>query len=514
MSPDLSAISVLVSERMGLHYPPDRWGDLARGLEKATAALGYANVEALVAHLLADQFGQREIQALASHLTIGETHFFRTPDLFATLESWLLPELIAAQQAAGRRLRIWSAGCATGQEAYSLAILLKRLIPKPDAWDLTILASDINLDSIASAKTAQYTQWSFRGTPSWVINGYFTKLADGRFSLDPAIREMVTFRYLNLAEDAYPSLMGGIGEFDLILCRNVLMYFSQPTVKMVGNRLHRSLKDQGYLIVTPSEASRDVQHSMTSMMRGGEILYKKTPPVQSEVAANGLPKRETRPGQEPTQSGLGSGGRPHRAAHKRQAETAPASRPRSGASPAAPSEPTWPAVDRRGEGRPFAAYATQKAADATGATVSPRTRRQAAPVDARKAAQEARQLADKGDRKQALALCEAALEVDKLNPSLYYLKASVLQEMGRHDEAERALQSILFLDGDFALARVMLGAIARGQSRWGEAAKHFGAALSQLAQMPPDSVLPETDGLTAGEMAETVASLMGSECVL
>ena len=85
--------------------------------------------------------------------------------------------------------------------------------------------------------------------------------------------------------------------------------------------------------------------------------------------------------------------------------------------------------------------------------------------------------------------------------------------MGRYDEAERALQSILFLDGDFALARVMLGAIARGQSRWSEASRHFGAALAQLAKMPPDLVLPETDGLTAGQMAEAVASLMGSECV-
>ena len=109
--------------------------------------------------------------------------------------------------------------------------------------------------------------------------------------------------------------------------------------------------------------------------------------------------------------------------------------------------------------------------------------------------------------------CESALDCDKLNPSLYYLKASILQELGRPDEAEQALQSTLFLDGSFALARIMLGAIARNQSRSGEAAKHFREALVLLAQMPSNTVLPETDGLTAGEMAETVASLMGSECV-
>jgi chemotaxis protein methyltransferase CheR len=123
-------------------------------------------------------------------------------------------------------------------------------------------------------------------------------------------------------------------------------------------------------------------------------------------------------------------------------------------------------------------------------------------------------LADRGDLSEALFHCESALETDKLDPSLHYLKASILQALGRADEAERALQSTLFLDGNFALARVMLGAIARGQSRPGDASKHFQEALMLLERMPSDSVLPETDGLTAGKMAETVASLIESECVL
>ena len=93
------------------------------------------------------------------------------------------------------------------------------------------------------------------------------------------------------------------------------------------------------------------------------------------------------------------------------------------------------------------------------------------------------------------------------------LKASILQEQGRSEEAEQALQSTLFLDGDFALARVMLGAIARSQARTSEAAKHFREALALLEQMPSDSVLAETNGLTAGEMVETVASLIESERV-
>ena len=516
MSEDLSAPAALICERMGLHYTQDRWPDLARGLEKAAAALGFTNGYSFITHLLADQFGQREVQALASFLTIGETHFFRTPELFTMLESWLLPELIAGKQAT-RSLRIWSAACATGQEPYSLGILLSRLIPKPEQWDVTILATDINPDAFAAARVAEYTQWSFRGTPAWVINNYFTKISDGRYRLDPAIRDVVTFRYLNLADDIYPSAATGISDFDLILCRNVLMYFSPAMVKQVGERLHRSLRESGYLVVTPREASRDVQCGMTSMLRGGEILYKKTLPQAMPAAETTASEAFLlKPGHGREQAAGERGGRSIQKSRQQAAAAAPAPSPQNRAD--APGG-AWPAVDRRHEGRPFAAFAKHRAeAEAVATRSQPkqtvRAERPASRAEAQEAAREARALADKGDRKRALARLQAALEADKLNPSLYYLKASILQELGRHDEAEQALQSSLFLDGNFALARVMLGAIARGQSRTGDATKHFYAALLQLEQMPPDYVLPETDGLTAGEMAETVASLMGSECAL
>ena len=109
------------------------------------------------------------------------------------------------------------------------------MIPRRAGWDITILASDINPEALETARAAAYTQWSFRDTPSWVMNGYFTKTGEGRFAVDQAIREMVTFRYLNLAEDNYPSVATGIGDFDLVLCRNVIMYFSREDAK-AGSR--------------------------------------------------------------------------------------------------------------------------------------------------------------------------------------------------------------------------------------------------------------------------------------
>ena len=487
MSADLSVPAALISERMGLHFQEDRWPDLIRGLERAAASLGFDNVHTFIAHLLADRFGQREVHALATHLTIGETYFFRTPETFSMLESRLLPELIAAQQHASRRLRIWSAGCATGQEPYSLAILVSRLIPRRDDWDITILATDINPEALETARAATYTQWSFRDTPSWVVNGYFSHNTDNRRVVDPAIREMVTFRYLNLAEDNYPSLASGVCDFDLVLCRNVIMYFSRQVAKQVADRLQRSVRDNGYLMVTASEGSRDFH--LPSMVSGGEIVYKKT----SAPAHQPTPIRPSEP-------------KAPAAARRRAAAV---QTPRPTVSPPRPAQTPSAAPQRaalRLERRAYARAEQTPAAPAARKVVQAR-----GPLDPQEAALEARLLADKGDLVQALSRCEAALEEDKLNPALYYLKASILQELGHPDGAEQALQSTLFLDGGFTMARVMLGAIARGQSRTGESTKHFRAALSQLHEMPANAVLPETNGLTAGEMAEMVVSLMGGD---
>jgi chemotaxis protein methyltransferase CheR len=466
---------------MGLHFGEDRWNDLFKGIEMASADLGFEDVYGFMSSLLNGCFGRREVQALASHLTVGETHFFRSPDTYAMLQSSLLPELISAVQYTTRRLRIWSAGCATGQEPYSIAILISRLLPKPIGWDITILGTDINPDSLAAAQAAEYTEWSFRGTPSWVINNYFTRTESGRYRLDPAICEMVTFRYLNLVEELYPSPSVGMSDFDLILCRNVMMYFSGQQMVDVAERLQQSLRLGGYLLTTPSESSRELMHSLTSTITAGEILYKKEPtsPGQPAIDSATIAVAGSTP---PAKTAEGYVANKRRKAGRRLfVERRAYTRPATAVSEVEAEEPALPVKG--------------------GSRVA----------DSSQIAAEARMFADRGDLEQALVFCEQAVEIDKLNPSLHYLKSTILQALGAHHEAERALQSTLFLDGGHVLARVMLGAIARGQSRHADATKHFRAALVLLDAMPSELVIAETEGLTAGEMAETVASLIGSE---
>ena len=166
-----------------------------------------------------------QIRILASHLTVGETYFFRERASFQALEERILPELIAKRLGRDRRLRIWSAGCCTGEEPYSIAISLDKILPDSRGWDVSLLATDINQDYLKKAKEAVYGEWSFRDHADASLESYFTKVRGSRDRLVPRIRRRVTFQSLNLAEDpiSFPDKRhNGSGRHHLPKCADVL----------------------------------------------------------------------------------------------------------------------------------------------------------------------------------------------------------------------------------------------------------------------------------------------------
>ncbi|MDE2258962.1 MAG: protein-glutamate O-methyltransferase CheR, partial [Betaproteobacteria bacterium] len=222
----LSQLSDFLESHIGLHFPKERWRDLERGIAAASRESGHLQTETFVDWLLSAPLTRTQIEGLASHLTVGETYFFREKRSLEIFEEQILPELVRARGETERHLRIWSAGCCTGEEPYSIAMLLDRLIPDLKKWNVTILATDINPQFLRKAVLGVYGEWSFRNMPSWLKEQYFKRRENGRFEIQPRIRKMVTFSYLNLAEDAYPSLVNNTNAMDVIFCRNVLMYFS------------------------------------------------------------------------------------------------------------------------------------------------------------------------------------------------------------------------------------------------------------------------------------------------
>lgn len=246
----LSRMSEMVEAELGLFFPPERWGDLARGLDEAARDLG---LDGASSWKTLPTPGAEEIQALASRLVVGETYFFRDRKCFDALYEKIFPDLISRRRAE-KRLTIWSAGCATGEEAYSIAIVLDRILPrgKPDDWQVTIHATDVNRVFLEKAAGGIYGMWSFRDAPGWLRDGYF-KAAGDRWEIEPRIKERVRFSFLNLGREPYPLFQPGCPRADLIMCRNVMMYLSRPKTGMIADHFSECLADDGWLIVSPGD---------------------------------------------------------------------------------------------------------------------------------------------------------------------------------------------------------------------------------------------------------------------
>lgn len=496
-SPQWSQLSELIAETMGLHFPRERWDDLQRGLAGAALEFGFDDAAACVGWLLSAPLTKAQLQVLASHLTIGETYFFRDKQTLEALAGNILPELIRARRGREQRLRIWSAACCSGEEPYSLAILLHQCLPDLHDWHVTITATDINARFLHKAAAGIYGEWSFRNAPAELKERYFKRTADGRFAIVPEIKKLVTFAHLNLVEDVYPSLATDTNAMDLIFCRNVLMYFTPPQVSKVIGNLRRTLVEGGWLAVSPSEASHALFPQFVTVNFPGAILYQKsnatprteqrwTPAPLSESAEFVAPATEAPwPWTPPVAAALPT-------------DSAPAAPPDEPVLVETPLAPSAVAELLCQQGRYAEAAETLVASFARHAP------------DPQVFSLLARALANQGKLADALAWCDRWIAADKLDPAGHYLRAVVLLERGDPAQARFSLQRALYLHPDFVLAHFALGNLARSRGKTGEADKHFANALHWLRRYQPDDLLPESDGLTAGRLTETLTSITDS----
>jgi chemotaxis protein methyltransferase CheR len=275
----------VVARHLGLHFPKERWLDLQRGVCGAAKDCGCSDLDSYVQGLLSP-LTQRHLEAFASRLTVGETYFFRDKRSLEVLEKDIVPEVIRSRAGSGKAIRIWSAGCASGEEPYSVAIVLSKMMGLKK-WNAEILATDLNSRSLLKASQGIYREWSFRGVPPWVRNTYFEEVEENRWAVAPVIKKMVTFAQLNLIDDAYPPVSKCPDGLDLIFCRNVLMYLTPEGMRKVVRQLHRSLATDGWLIVSPTETSQELFSEFATVSFGDITFYRKS--------ATCLPKTLARP---------------------------------------------------------------------------------------------------------------------------------------------------------------------------------------------------------------------------
>lgn len=221
------------------------------------------------------------LQALAARLTIGETHFFRVAPQIEALRAAVLPNVLR-HRAADRRVRAWSAGCSTGEEPYTLAILVRELLGPAAGWSVEILGTDINQLALAVARLGLYREWSFRETPGLIRRQYFRPVGNDWLLVD-AVRSLVRFEYVNLIQDAFPAGAAD-GGFDVILCRNVTIYFGPAASQDLYRRLAHALAPNGWLVLGPSDLAPTSVTGLVPVYLEGAVLWRRAAGVPTPAS--------------------------------------------------------------------------------------------------------------------------------------------------------------------------------------------------------------------------------------
>ena len=455
--PAFQAVKDLVVARTGHHYYTDKDSQFWERLAPRMQALGIKRPAEYLERLEDPSLGAKEWRALESAVTINETFFFRFAEQFDVLRRVLLPELLrhAAQE---RRLRIWSVGCSNGAEPYSIAILLHDLLGEqlPD-WRITITGTDIDADALENARAALYTPWALRTLAEPERLRLFDRQGE-RYRLKPRYRGMVRFEHHNMMSLFEPASALQFTDFDLILCRNVLIYFRHDVATGMVGALAQRLLPHGTLFVGHAEPSPEFAAVAVPVEIAGLLAYRPLGTEPPPAAAPTLPPLPT----------------PPLPARSRTAPPPPRRRPARAATRSRPVEPL-PAARAPGDG----------ARDALRTALAA------------------------GDAETALQLAAQESSDTPRDPVPHYLAALGALALGDDARAEEGFRKALFLDNSFAMAHYLLGRHLMAQNRTTDGRRALTNALRAVTGLEPDAPLAEGDGMTAGALAAAVRSTLG-----
>lgn len=460
---DIERFRCAVSRLLGLSFEDTKLGFLAEIFRRRLDALGQST-DVYLGRLETENLHD-ELGALAQELTVPETYFFRNNDQYRALADIALPDRIAAESTA-RRLRILSAGCASGEEAYSLAILVREAVDP--SWDVSILGVDVNPAIVKKAARARYSPWALRETPAHVQRRWFTP-AGREFVLDEAVRTAVRFEARNLVQDD-PQFWRP-GQYDIVFFRNVLMYFTHEIAQSVIGRISGALKPGGYLFLGHAETLRGLSGDFHLEHTHDTFYYQRRdrldPPRSLTASA---PLRRLDPTVVAAVEGADTWIEAIRLATERiQALTGPAG-PRSG-SPSPAAIPTWDlgvAHELLREERFTEALEMMQG-------LPPESGRDPDVLLLRAALQTHR-----GRLTDAEDACKRLLAVDELNAGAHYLLALCREGAGDRMSAVSHDQVAIYLDPSFAMPHLHLGLLARRNADWATAQRELGHAMVLL----------------------------------
>ncbi|MBB2200302.1 CheR family methyltransferase [Gluconacetobacter tumulisoli] len=443
----LERLAARIVARTGLHYYADKMDLLDMILARRMEACSCVRPMDYLSLLSDPQDGAAEWRALESAVTIGETFFFRYAEQFHALETTILPDLLRRLRPL-RTLRIWSVGCSNGAEPYSLAILLRRLLKEREEqdWTIEILGTDISTQALERARQAEYGAWSLRDIGRAERTRWFGPSATGRdWVLRPEYRRMVRFEYGNIMDLAHGG--GPAGPFDLILCRNVLIYFETAQALDLIRHLSDRLSPRGWLLLGHSDPIAECDGFLDTVTFPGTLAFR---------------TRDSRAGPAPPPSRRG-----------------------------AADKAAYPAMPRA------SAAAAPRPAGAPRKTT-------AAPPEPRGAAARVCALADSGAVEAALALCRAEIRHRPLDADLHFLSGMLSAGLDERAGAEAGFRRAVYLCRDHVMAHVHLAHLLRDAGRVDEACRILRQARVLAGRLPQDLLLPQGGGLTAGGLLRLI----------
>jgi chemotaxis protein methyltransferase CheR len=481
---DYVRFSKLADKRFGLHFSNKRRAELERGVKQAFAASTCADLDEYY-HLLQDpESSALHIERLVNALTVSETHFFRDAGQFEALREHVLPQIIERRRPL-RTLRIWSAGCASGEEPYSIAILLRELLPDVDEWAITILGTDLNTEALARARKATYGNWAFREEQAKQVQSRYFRQQKGRYQLVPEIQRMVKFSQLNLAEPVYPDYATNTTFMDLILCRNVTIYFNGDTTLQIVERFYDALIDGGWLVVGHSEHSLVTYRRYQAHNFPGAILYQRAgQPIEQFKEwdwlerAKETPKTVEVPAPRPVQVPL---------------DVSP---PSILISPPEEEEQTDPAE----RARELLEYGySEEARDLLLGLV------ESEPQHATTCTLLGQAYANLGCWEEAERWCHKAIQINKLALDAYYTLALVLQHQGQVAQAIDAMKKVVYIDRHYVPAHFGLADLYHTAGKLSKALKSLDNTSRLLEGQAEDALVAGAEGVTVGRLREAIA---------
>ncbi len=470
----LENVAKTIEKELGLFFPENRYEDLKRGLINSSKALySDTNPQRIIEEIITNiRIPKQILETLSATLTIGETYFFRERPAISFIQNILIPKLYEKQG----KIKIWSAGCSSGEEPYTIAILLKEHLPESITERVTIIATDINSKSLHKAHEGIYSEWSFRETPDSIKSRYFNPTKGG-WRLNEDIRKMVTFSFLNLVKDPFPDPVNGTDSLDLILCRNVLMYFSYESIKGVADKFKKSLNENGWLIVSQVELNDLYLSHFEKFSYDNGIFYKNcSEKSDPKIIKTRIP--------------------PHR--EKRDNPVYPKKElPSNNSKEEVLSLTTLETLYLKGDYD--ACINGCKKLTETKTTEHSYSHLMA------------KCYANRGDYNLAIECIDKIIESGVDSEDIYYLYGTVLKENNEPEKAESALKKGIYLNPGHLFSHLMLGNIMREEGKREASVRYYKNVLNILSEMEDQAIVSDSGGLTKARMKEMVEALINDK---